>query len=157
MLAVSLRQVGQRRTALLATVLTLAARADAVYAGVAHGAVETVLSVIFATCADLQRCADWQGFFAAFARKPALAGPCLTSMASCGMVSMVLEEVLRRAGLAADAAGEGRLGLHAGHALPEAVSVLLRELGSREGVLDLLQFAGRAGLRKYFERVEITW
>ena len=35
-------------------------------------------------------------------------------------------EVLHREGLAADAAGQGWLGLHAGQALPEAVGVLLR-------------------------------
>ena len=65
-------------------------------------------------------------------------------------------EVLRRVGLAADAAGQGRLGLHAGQALPEAVGVLLRELGSREGVLDLLQIAGRAGVLLPFAGLEVA-
>ena len=42
-------------------------------------------------------------------------------------------EVLRRVGLAADAAGQGWLGLDAGQALPEAVGVLEGIRGRREG------------------------
>ena len=65
-------------------------------------------------------------------------------------------EVLRRVGFAADAAREGWLGLDAGQALPEAVGVLLRELGSWEGVLDLLQVAGRAGVLLPFAGLEVA-
>ena len=59
-------------------------------------------------------------------------------------------------GLAVNAAGQGRLGLDAGQALPEAVGVHLRELGLREGVLDFLQFAGRAGVLLPFAGLEVA-